>query len=506
MPYGVPHFNLERFPAREARVDRLDVSFDLGSIRATRQQVTHFAQRVPLSLHDDDGQVCGLLNRPQRPPRQNRWIWKIAKRVGPAQRRPLFGGNITLARSLVEPETGTEIWVFACNLALNPTRWLHYQPISCSDGTSHTLLLEAVDLFSRDVDDSNEQVLVEDADNVIVGSNARMDMASPDRWPVQLRRYLMGVIDLFQTWLAQSVERQPLALVQQAPRQFTLNSLEIYWEQGQSSPVELLHHWEPALRRYAAQSTTSYRRAAFGTNSPAPRIDDVLLGRSGSSPCFSMPVARGADFKVYAKTNQRLRFEVTYHTRRASRIFPRITAATIEELCAFIDAGAADAQQRVQRIARTFSGQTLRPFAPPPREPYQLILEIAFRLRDEAIARRIAADLVLHGGVQSASDPLMRNAIRVLKRAGILKAGERAGRHYIHRITEPYRLGLAALQQSRSLLHVRRPLDGDLPRPLDLPSYLPEGMTVGAWRVRRFRQSPGPYVPDQQSQRGMLDE
>lgn len=61
-----------------------------------------------------------------------------------------------------------------------------------------------------------------------------------------------------------------------------------------------------------------------------------------------------------------------------------------------------------------------------------------------------------------------------------------------------YRLGLEALQHSRSLLHMRRPLEGDPLRPLEMPSYLPPGMTPTGWRVRRFRQRPGPYVPAEQ--------
>ena len=498
MPYGVPTFNLDSFPANEARVDRLEVAVAIGTMRGSDAEVAAFVRQVQLSFPDDEGRTCRLLNRPRRPPRHNKWVWNIAKRVSARERRPLFSGNVTLARVFVDGEARVGHWTITCNLILNPTRWLRYQPVLWSDGHGHLTTRDSVDLFSWECEESSEQVLVDDTDNVILGSHARMDMADPQLWPTQLRRYLMAVVDLFDGWLAFSAGQRRSLAIQRVPLRFTLSSVEVYWEQGQSNPVELLRHWEPPLRRYAAQSTTTYRRLAPGRNSPAPRDDDLLMGRYGSSPCYSMPVARGADFKVYAKTDQRLRFEVTYDTRRASRVFPRITADTVEELCALIDIGTEDARQRVLMVGRTFAGQTLRPYAPPPREPYQLILDIAFRLGDEAIVRRIVADLVLQGRLENGSDPRVRNAIRALKRAGILQPGARRGRSYVHFVTEPYRLGLDALRHSNENLHAHRPLQGDPPPPLEVPSYLPPGMTPTGWRIRRFRQRPGPYVPVEQ--------
>lgn len=201
---------------------------------------------------------------------------------------------------------------------------------------------------------------------------------------------------------------------------FTLNPgivsiamLELYWELAAASPIQVVAKLRPAMESYFIHhKTTGYKNKCFTTDRDRNSI--VLVGFTHT----------GRSLKVYAKTNGRVRFEVTLGSRK---IRERMETNVLRNECAeylnsCIRKLAKDATPHFRRVIERTEASSLSHLP----EFDQLAFEVAKACNTPKQAREVLALLRSQGCISSQAE--YRSAIYKLKKAGLVSRTARG--HY----------------------------------------------------------------------------
>ena len=334
--------------AHTARQDKIQIAVQHGIIMDDAADVGNFLSFLgpQPSMRGIDASVFGrIFTRPRRgePPFFDQQIRKRATREQPHP-PPLFSGSLH-----IENPRGTEsAWRLWSLLSFNPTRFVRHQ----SFPEPATRLLQANPRFSYNIyrrivppSDGDEFALIEN-NNWIPDQRLWTLFASPRFWPVHLQNYLRRSVAEIDVDLHRAAEHTQVRIVPPSENPFNLLSAETYWEFLVPDPIGMVIRSQRMLAMFAAAAVNARDYEA-----------DVRYDTQKNSRCLSLCTRTGEEIKIYAKTNRRIRIEVTH---RLSGDHPfrlpsgRHTFSTVEGVIPVLNELAAVAAERVNELLRHF--------------------------------------------------------------------------------------------------------------------------------------------------------
>lgn len=459
-----------------ARHDKIDLSIQLGSIhlpdipgrnhsevRRFRNCVsTHFqgpAKQENATIAINSRNRSRLFGRDRDAPEV---VIKARKDIGPGA---LFSGKLKLSFS--RSPTSEDVYLDFQG-SLNVARYMRHQQASFfQEGENRFANAEAMrdSLFRRTnkLEDRRRDEFSFDGNDNWIPDAGRFDSFTR-HWNERLREYVEAVqltlemeIRRVCDWAIAAgfpVEWQPDATAAWLRRRdHTLHSLqrvETYWEFKHPSPLQMVKTLEAELRAYCtSEVVTRYFRGM------KRRGDELVLGKEKNCCFLDAEVAPGIRLVIYAKTNQRIRFEVRHflsgaHDRRELPQSSREVAQTCERI-AEISADAAGVLNRFFAFLRARVEPA--PFSLSPLELLFRCVECA----ETAIHGDIVVKMLLaHDSVSRV--PALTNTIRAMVRAHILQRVNNeqdiASEAFV--VTPQYRQALEALRR----LDAEQPITG----------------------------------------------
>ena len=344
---------------------------------------------------------------------------------------PLVKGllKISKERPTRSPMSDIQRRKIRLHLFLNPTRFLRHQPTLPITSITPENLLRTKPNFVADSVPKRRKILTEARDtsvetsldgndNVLIGRRVQA-MARHNVWPTQLERYFRGIEDLIGSEFRRSERLLGLTLEDDQPlsrdHYYALKKVETYFEFSCANPLRTLRKLQPILQSIGlSNKSRDYPNglSQVASDGNATRIETKLRGA-----CV---------LKIYAKTTQRLRFEITHDLTKksASRLLLAnsngYTTRSMEELLQWFPRLARDAARRVnevlEQIARSQDQVTIEPAS-----VYELLGEIFGSIPNEQRAKDFLKILVENGCIrigEKGSDFLPE--IRHLRRKRVL--------------------------------------------------------------------------------------
>jgi len=366
------------------------------------------------------------------------------------QSEPLFKGNCIWRISLHEGQRRLEgtLWLW-----LNPTRYMRLRSGAAS-------LPEAI-LARVDPPEPphGEMSFVRKATNWLPLWGRLFHNISQVGWSTYLSRYLNHTENALSSEFARVCE------LQQCPSTFTpiynLKSVETYWEWMAENPLTVVNVLENYLRTFTPRR---FRRRNF---LDSEYWDNMLV--------IQATVRDGVTLKIYAKTNLRIRIEVTHklYGKRPFRMPPLvIDGETINTGSSHVFTSKPDMLEFISRLrdsAADVVNEFLRhasrsDFIPASNISGALaIARVIGAVGDQQLAETILDCLVNRGVVVTREwSEAGREAIRALCRQGILQTavsrGASSASRDLYRPTPPYTPAFRLLREYGGLLlmNVRR--------------------------------------------------
>ncbi len=337
------------------------------------------------------------------------------------------------------------------DISINPTRFIRHRP------TSQDLpdeLLERIPLPPAPF----SEAAYDFADNWLPQSGRLQSYAKPSRWREQLARYLNTIENTFRNEVARSCRLNFARPMHDAPC-YNVGTVETYWEWLSDDPLKVVFDLESLFKNYTRRKRTVRRYR--DVDSESEREHDLLILRGEISP--------GEMLKIYAKTNQRVRMEVTHtfkgphpfhfprvrNNERSTRPSTRHIFDSRAGLLTFFDRLREHSAEIINEFLAYCGERAALPHAH--ASGYYLLARITDAVRDFPTAISIISRLVNNGCIAAGqTDAKTQAALQTLTADGVL---ERRTRGRIYEVTEWYRHALRALQLHGShslLIHKRR--------------------------------------------------
>ena len=306
----IPPFSFDSsIHATSGRQDRVQLTIPLGCLIGTTEQIDH----VRSLLCPTEEMLAGrartwgyVFTRPNQH-NSHRFPLSVRSRSleidGHTVPSPLFAGELKFGGYYKQNRRLPTRAVLVLSLNCNPTRLARFKmPQWQNESTVEplgTLPPTSPDEFSLDQND-----------NWIL--QGEQDEACPARrWMGYVRRYLSGILRLLEEEIQEASQRAPVEFErQQGP--FTLSKVETYWEFLSETPIPLVHQLGRLLTDFSAEETTSHFTL--------PTRWNRQQGHERNAPFFTVKASAGVTLKLYAKTNQRIRFEVEHDLGRNDRM------------------------------------------------------------------------------------------------------------------------------------------------------------------------------------------
>ncbi|MFQ1700016.1 hypothetical protein ACJ5NV_05415 [Loktanella agnita] len=320
----------------------------------------------------------------------------------------------------------------------NPTRWIMAQrPIADHQqrtvGCVHPFALA----IARKDDWWRCEIPYVENNNVIMGADARFGFARSKSAEEHLCDYVSHTV----ASLTQNLVEVGLTEESDVdPNEFILGDIEFYWEFAADDPISLVETLKYYLTAVSGESGTDPRSVIFeveeGNRFAGPFIvSDSRSALVRSSPSFWFKGRRGVRFKVYAKTDRRLRFEVCLSPEYRPQGVPRRSfdsIAALVEGTRLLKVYAAQLMNAVLDDAlSSFSNDET--FAT--RESF--VSMIVAHSDNSEIAHAILSELRAFGRVAPYPKDLRYRTLRRLRTAGVLQIPKSAPR--VYSLTPTYR-------------------------------------------------------------------
>ena len=393
----IPPFSFEEAVSPEgAKHDKIEIGIEGGWIQGDAEDAWAFLNYLgspPRHERNTPGIApYGLFFsrlRSDDPPFRSQTIRGSSFRAG-GQRysRPLFGGWLEVEH------WQEEAWRIYVRLSLNPTRFVRHQLMP-----SRLILFQSPpefphfepNLFQREIggEHGGEFALVE-CDNWIPNSRTWQQFTSEAFWPHHLRACLTILPNALLGELRRAVDVTAPATHLEGQWTFNLRSVETYWEFLSPDPLGTVLRLHPMLQAFSARAVTV---------SDYPCTVELEPSQENSR-CLRLETRTGETLKIYAKTNRRIRFEVSHQLcgERGFRV-PRggHTFPAIEGISPLLSHLAGIAAERVNAVLRHF-----RLHASAPDEQHtvlKFIADVQAACRDPEKAFQLLQILTSNGSI-----------------------------------------------------------------------------------------------------------
>jgi hypothetical protein len=176
----------------------------------------------------------------------------------------------------------------------------------------------------------DEMPLIE-CDNIVLGS-FRLSRSEGWEWNVHLRKYLTAVDQGLERALDIAARRSGVEI--EGSLSFYMYRTEVYWEVSHPNPISLVSSLGPRLRQVSQYVSSATYETIDEENSP--RIECRLNG--------------GGSLAIYAKTNQRVRFEVRFMKKHSPEPRILISQPHLERFVTALVVASARAEQRLNQL------------------------------------------------------------------------------------------------------------------------------------------------------------
>jgi len=353
---------------------------------------------------------------------------------------PLFSGK---CKWKVADAGGVTPWklIGKLDLSINPTRFVRHRPAVEN-------LPKGIQARESIFQDPYGEVALDGNDNWLPLSGRLQAAAIPEKWQHHISRYLNGIVEAVRS----EIERvcvQHLNQCDTGSLIFNVKRVETYWEWISPDPVLLIRDLERYFRtfsgRYRGKRTYEATESGINVNMPILQIQ----------------IGSGEWLKVYAKTNHRIRIEITHKLTGRDRFqFPRQRNSagqshrpsthafkSTSDVLLFFDRLRTRAAKIVNDFLRHIASQAK--IASSHISGYDALLNIAYALSsNHTAAFTLTSLLINHGCVSMARWPEhISHAITALRSHGII---EPVAKRRVYVVTEPYRHALEMLCEHAS--------------------------------------------------------
>jgi hypothetical protein len=230
-------------------------------------------------------------------------------------------------------------------LELNPTRFLAHQ--AADAGFSELPIPIATPLTrSPSLGRRLRAETLDRSDNVLVG-NDRLVAASD--WPEILATYFDAVRSAIEEGINLNDGTHDLVQLEVDWSRPVVRQAEIYWEFGVPDATGFVRSLDPVMRQVAHSARTVHY--AEPADPPIDRRDLHGMSSAVNALAVYCALATSIDCVVYAKTHERVRFEVRYSANVKELVRPRPTGQT--GLVELLQHTTRDAHRRVSRLFQT---------------------------------------------------------------------------------------------------------------------------------------------------------
>jgi hypothetical protein len=319
---SLPPFNLNaRVVAETGLLDHLEVSAKHGYVSGSRDEIDLFrlyAGAAPQDFKTEDtstryGKLFKVAPHNGRKGlplaiRKSKTVWG-----GSPLPAPPFSGTLTTRRIKTGKNEFNEdqfICHISTSLHLNPTRGLNLCP---SLASTNALTWEEAILSRRPEVELTKGL--DGKDNVIAGDL----LVSADYF--EASRYFKAVYAGIESELrraSKAADEFPM-LGTIRTEEFSLRRVETYWEFSAPDAVALVKKLAPSLRVYHRHNRDREHGSDFET--------------VGNSPTLTLFLSSGESVRVYAKTANRIRFEVIHSPKKQNGLIPGGYSAPTLKVC-----------------------------------------------------------------------------------------------------------------------------------------------------------------------------
>lgn len=324
---------------------------------------------------------------------------------------------------------------------LNLTRFIQAQHLK-KRSPLHRPNLAASYVLAIDPDEDwySDEIPLLPATNLIIGPAQKYAYALKRTRSAQFSRYLNLVKGMLNRVLADAFDGEE-ATFQRFPA-YALKEIEFYWEFDSSNPIDYVQSIRPSIM--AGHDNVSEDVYAF---------EQASFNIQGQSPCLTVRITRDTKIKIYAKTNRRVRFEVTLKNDAINRAAKkgissptagRRTSATSRALVEMVPLLAEEAAQRTNSVLQSIATS---PVAKSSFTALQFVHAIAQACETPHESETVIAALTTFGRISLQNNDPLRDIVHTLRDRGILRNTKPRSKVYV--VTEKYREPLGRLRQFR---------------------------------------------------------
>jgi hypothetical protein len=270
------------------------------------------------------------------------------------------------------------------------------------------------------------------ATNMIIGPDRKYAYALQSDTSAQFLRYTFLVRDMLSDIIKRAFSGSTARAVS-AP-QYTLHAIEFYWEFDQPKAIDYV----VGIRPHLLTSSHNITEDQYPLNLPSLQI-------TGQSPSYKIKLTKYMTLKIYAKTNRRVRFEVSIRDADINKFSKaKRSAETLNGIALLLPTLAAEAARRVNNFLQSIADV---PIPPSDHTALQLLNIISHEARHPYVAETIISALVALGRVALYRNDPLKEAVHRLRDAQVLTTSPPKSAKYV--VTEAYREPLARLRQFR---------------------------------------------------------
>ncbi len=420
------------FRPDDAFEDKIDLSLGRWQFAADYEDFLAFkdALAVPRMDTRDSARLAHgthgrWFNRPSGGTNRNRLHFRdsIMQLSGHTYLPPLWGGYLNFSGR--SDERFAEL-----RLSLNAARFMRHQPEGEFPSTAD---FQGAARMERRPDERSRyggEFAFDGEDNWIPSSYLWRRFTTGPVETRHLNAYLVGIRRIMESEARRA--RQAVRIIrfstlnwQRERERVHLRKVETAWECSSIDPrAEALHLGHALMHLRTGESGARFYR-----------IGDV--DRAVDSTRIAFPLASGVDFRLYAKTNKRIRFEVIHNDLNNDNLRRAAIGGTAQDWTNFtpmLREVRERAAEHLNRLIADFRRET-PVFQPPPITALHLIAEVFGSLPPDlepearvSLARTISGLLVHQRGYRGKTDGGAEGrTVRELRRRGVLVYERRAG-------------------------------------------------------------------------------
>lgn len=320
------------FPIGRACIDRVEVRIDGFSIRGINalEAFHSFIHEAGLPIGDPEQRLfhSTSISRLRHP-------FRVGTSTG---RREGFKGSPVFSGKLEGRGGSAGILRFSFDGKMNVTRAIQAQRLIGRLDTAQPRRRGNYSLqLSRSEKNWNDECALTKDDNLLIGPDLRFSYAMARAPSAHFLELLNNVERAISEPLREAADRHNAQA--EVSLNYTLKGLEVYWEFSPPYPVSTVDLLAPKLQGAVNRSRTTARAVKL-----------VETGRLQQSRSIQIDLGREMMLRVYAKTNKRVRIEVSWGRDAIAREAGRRSELNAEGLVEAVDRLVARSSERLTEL------------------------------------------------------------------------------------------------------------------------------------------------------------